>query len=109
MERNGFLSMDNNRQPETELSKSLTSLVAGGMAGMLAKSVIAPLERLKILFQVTHEVFSLSKFPSIFARIIASEGYTGLWRGHSATLLRVAPYAGIQFMVFDMMKRMFIR
>ena len=32
--------------------KSGSALVSGGMAGMLAKTVVAPLERIKIMFQV---------------------------------------------------------
>lgn len=32
--------------------KSLTALVCGGMAGLIAKTIVAPLDRIKIIFQV---------------------------------------------------------
>lgn len=40
---------------------TLKRVVAGGLAGMLAKSVVAPVDRIKILFQVTNERFSFKK------------------------------------------------
>jgi hypothetical protein len=33
------------------------------------------------------------------------EGVRALWRGHAANILRVAPYSGIQFMVYDAIKQ----
>lgn len=40
---------------------TLKRVVAGGLAGMVAKSVVAPVDRVKILFQVTNEKFSFKK------------------------------------------------
>ena len=37
------------------------------------------------------------------------EGMRALWRGHMANILRVAPYSGIQFMVYDCIKSYFER
>ena len=38
--------------------------------------------------------------------IYSREGFLGLWRGNAATVLRVFPYAGIQFAAFDVYKRL---
>lgn len=60
----------------------------GGLAGMLAKSVVAPVDRIKILFQVSSEPFSLRKVFNLMRRIHREEGLGGLWKGNSATMLR---------------------
>jgi solute carrier family 25 protein 42 len=38
---------------------------------------------------------------------VASEGILGLWRGNSATLLRVLPYAGLHFMTHEALEQHF--
>ena len=63
------------------------------------------MERLKIMFQVTNEKFSLRGFPSTILHICHTEGFLALWKGHLAAILRVFPYSGIQFGTFDAMKR----
>jgi hypothetical protein len=55
---------------------------------MIAKSVVAPVDRIKILFQVSSEPFSLGKVRKIIGRIRREEGIAGLWKGNSATMLR---------------------
>jgi Mitochondrial carrier protein len=57
------------------------------------------------MFQVTNEKFSLRKFPHMLINIYKNEGILALWKGHSAAILRVFPYSGIQFATFDFMKR----
>ncbi|CAM9159889.1 unnamed protein product [Ascophyllum nodosum] len=108
MERNLFLSALANGKlayHRDDVMMTLKRVLAGGLAGMLAKSVVAPADRIKILFQVTNERFSFQKVLKIFRDIVALEGPWGLWKGNSATMFRVFPYAGTQFMVFDTVKR----
>lgn len=53
---------------------TLKRVVAGGLAGMLAKSVVAPVDRVKILFQVTNETFSFKKVGCPICSPIAASG-----------------------------------
>eukprot|EP00520_Triparma_pacifica_P019599 CAMPEP_0118654590 /NCGR_PEP_ID=MMETSP0785-20121206/12474_1 /TAXON_ID=91992 /ORGANISM="Bolidomonas pacifica, Strain CCMP 1866" /LENGTH=131 /DNA_ID=CAMNT_0006547267 /DNA_START=790 /DNA_END=1181 /DNA_ORIENTATION=+ len=39
--------------------------------------------------------------------IVRTEGLGGLWKGNFVMMIRVFPYAGVQFMVFDHMKSYF--
>jgi len=86
------------------IPREIRNLFAGGIAGMVAKSTVAPIDRIKILYQVTNNRFRLRNVPLVASHIIKQEGFFALWKGNSATMLRVFPYAGIQFMVFDRCK-----
>lgn len=78
-----------------------------------AKTVVAPLDRVKILFQASNPQFAKytgSSFGVVTAMkdIYHSEGGIGLFRGHSATLLRIFPYAGIKFLAYEQIRSMLI-
>ena len=90
------------------LPRELRSLLAGGVAGMVAKSIVAPVDRIKILYQVSSRSFRLQDVPRIATKIIREEGFQALWKGNTATMIRVFPYSGIQFMVFDRCKTFFL-
>ena len=90
------------------LPKEIRNLLAGGIAGMLAKSFVAPIDRIKILYQVTSAQFRLRDVPKVAYSIIEKEGTAALWKGNTATMIRVFPYSGIQFMVFDYCKVYFL-
>jgi Mitochondrial carrier protein len=119
-EKNGIAST--NHQTHSELDtfvsrisdvykwpKEMRNMLAGGLAGIIAKSVVAPVDRIKILYQVSAAEFHFSSLPSVVRNIIREEGVTALWKGNSATLIRVFPYSGIQFMVYDRMKLFFLQ
>ncbi|OAA32449.1 mitochondrial carrier protein LEU5 [Moelleriella libera RCEF 2490] len=87
--------------------------VAGGVAGCAAKTIVAPLDRVKILFQASNPHFAKytgSSFGVATAMrdIYYSEGGRGLFRGHSATLLRIFPYAGIKFLAYEQIRAVLI-
>uniref|UniRef100_A0A672YY81 Solute carrier family 25 member 42 n=1 Tax=Sphaeramia orbicularis TaxID=375764 RepID=A0A672YY81_9TELE len=72
---------------------ALDSLLCGAFAGAVAKTVIAPLDRTKIIFQVSSQRFSAKVNLSLF-HINKSEGWAArLWRGNSATMVRVIIWA----------------
>lgn len=84
------------------------NLLAGGLAGMIAKSFVAPIDRIKIIYQVSSAPFYLRSVPRVAWNIIQTEGTAALWKGNTATMIRVFPYSGIQFMVFSKFKSYFL-
>ena len=79
-----------------------------------AKTLVAPLDRVKILFQASNPQFarySGSWFGVVTAMrdINRQNGLRGLFRGHSATLLKIFPYAAIKFLSYEQFRATIIK
>ncbi|KAG0331241.1 hypothetical protein BG004_001761 [Podila humilis] len=86
-------------------------MLAGGIAGITAKSAIAPLDRVKILFQASNPQFEkyAGTWTGVFKAgrdIRKAAGIRGLFQGNSATVFRIFPYAAIKFMAYEQYRAM---
>lgn len=86
----------------------LRSGLAGGIAGCAAKTAIAPLDRVKILFQASNPDYQKYSgrwlgVVDAMRRIVDQQGTMGLFHGHSATILRIFPYAAVKYMAYDLL------
>lgn len=75
--------------------------------------MVGPLDRVKILFQASNPQFAKytgSWFGAVMAMrdINRQDGMRGLFRGHSATLLRIFPYASIKFLAYEQIRSVII-
>ncbi|KAM4131991.1 hypothetical protein ACJW30_01G216500 [Castanea mollissima] len=83
-------------------------LLAGGVAGGVAKTVVAPLERVKILFQTRREEFQSIGLLGSFKKIAKTEGVMGFYRGNGASVARIVPYAALHYMTYEQYRRWII-
>ncbi|KAG9416991.1 hypothetical protein AC1031_001374 [Aphanomyces cochlioides] len=89
-------------------STELRSFLAGGAAGIIAKSTLSPIDRVKLLFQVSdHLRFTLRNALSMGVDIAQRDGLLALFRGNTLNLVRVFMSAGIQHSTFDIVRRRF--
>ena len=90
------------------LSQPVTaSFIAGGAAGAVSRTVVSPLERLKILFQVQSSGMNEYK-GSVWkglTRIWQEEGFKGMMRGNGTNCIRIIPYSAVQFGSYNFYKR----
>lgn len=82
----------------------ITSLISGAVAGGVAKTCIAPLDRTKIHFQIHDSQFTLKEALKFLRDTHSQHGFTALWRGNSATMVRILPYAALQYCSHEQFK-----
>jgi solute carrier family 25 phosphate transporter 23/24/25/41 len=83
------------------------AFLAGGVAGAVSRTVVSPLERLKILLQIQsvgREEYKLSVGKGL-AKMWREEGWRGLMRGNGTNCIRIVPYSAVQFGSYSFYKR----
>lgn len=92
----------NHRYPILELFSTICFL---GVAGMCSKTTVAPLDRIKILLQAHSTHYKHLGVFSGLRHIIRKESFFALYKGNGAQMVRIFPYAAIQFTSFEFYKR----
>ena len=93
----------------------LIDLAAGGTAGALSKTVVAPIERVKLLLQTqdsnpkikSGEVPRYTGIGNCFTRVAAEQGIASFWRGNLANVVRYFPTQAFNFAFKDTIKGIF--
>jgi solute carrier family 25 (adenine nucleotide translocator) protein 4/5/6/31 len=77
-------------------SQFLEDFLAGGVSGAVAKTITAPIERVKLIIQTqdanpkirSGEVARYTGIVDCFKRITAEQGVSAFWRGNLTNVLR---------------------
>ena len=77
-------------------------LVAGGFAGMVASSMVYPIEVVKTM--LTMYPGKYGGIVGAFRGVIAEVGPRGLYAGLGPTLVAMFPYVGVEFMIYETAK-----
>jgi len=97
-----------------EFERTCKQLFCGGMAGVLSRSTVAPIDRVKILLQTQGVAAGISanKYGGVVGTVravIQEEGLKMLWRGNGTNCIRIMPYASLQFWSYDFYKGFLLR
>ncbi|XP_034253803.1 graves disease carrier protein homolog [Thrips palmi] len=90
-----------------QTTEKLKTLLSGGVAGMCSKTTVAPLDRMKILFQAHNNHYKNLGVWSGLKAIVKNENIFALYKGNGAQMVRIFPYAAIQFTAYSTYKRTF--
>lgn len=100
-----------NQKPKKSVKGFVTDLLTGGVAASIAKTINAPIERVKIVLQTQHLKPPELHYKGIidaFTRIPQTEGFWSLWRGNGTNVLRYFPTQALNFAFKDQYKAMFL-
>merc|ERR1711990_1357548 len=98
-----------------EKGNPLINLAAGGVSGAVAKTITAPLEKVKLAIQnqdsnprvLSGEMKRYTGMVDCTKRHISELGASSLWRGNVANCVRYVPTAAFNLMFKDTIKGMF--
>ena len=88
--------------------------VAGGISAAVSKTIVAPLERVKILLQIQDASKQIPKdqrykgIVDCFTRVHNEQGFLSFWRGNVVNVVRYFPTQALNFAFKDVYKKMFM-
>lgn len=106
------MSQEQERAPRSKLLSFGHNMISGGLSGIAAKTISAPIERVKLLLQTQFINSSISvqyKGPIDCAkRVLKEEGFLSFWRGNMANVYRYFPQQAMTFGFKDQYRSYFV-
>jgi len=89
----------------------------GGVSGAIAKTITAPIERVKLIIQTqdanprirSGEVPRYTGILNCFSRVYSEQGFLAFWRGNFTNVIRYFPTQAFNFAFKDTLKKIFPR
>merc|ERR1719378_2036583 len=93
----------------------IVDFLAGGISGAVAKTLTAPIERVKLLIQtqdanpkiISGEVARYTGIADCFIRVNKEQGFKAFWRGNLTNCIRYFPTQAFNFAFKDSIKKIF--
>lgn len=83
--------------PAKKQKNFFVDFMAGGISAAVSKTVVAPIERVKLLLQVqdaSPHIAPENRYNGIgdcFTRVYREQGFASFWRGNMANVIRYFP------------------
>nr|QKK35458.1 mitochondrial Mme1 [Starmerella bombicola] len=97
----------------TSLNETLVHFISGFLGDLASSIVYVPSEVLKTRFQLQgpynnksyHSGYNYKGLTSAFRDIVAKEGWSALFHGYKATMLRDLPFSALQFAFYEQFRK----
>jgi solute carrier family 25 (adenine nucleotide translocator) protein 4/5/6/31 len=97
------------------MEELLQDLAAGGVSGIVSKTITAPIERVKLIIQtqdanpkiISGEVARYTGIANCFTRVSAEQGVGAFWRGNTVNCMRYFPTQALNLASKDFFKNAF--
>jgi len=92
----------------------MLDFIAGGISAAVSKTVVAPLERVKLLLQIQDAQKFIPKdqqykgLVDCFSRVHSEQGFLSFWRGNVVNVVRYFPTQALNFAFKDTYKKIFM-
>ncbi|GMS98072.1 hypothetical protein PENTCL1PPCAC_20247, partial [Pristionchus entomophagus] len=96
-------------------TKFFLDLATGGTAAAVSKTAVAPIERVKLLLQVQDVSQSIAAdkrykgIMDVLVRVPKEQGFTALYRGNLANVIRYFPTQALNFAFKDTFQNIFLK
>eukprot|EP01089_Gocevia_fonbrunei_P012865 TRINITY_DN3150_c0_g1_i1.p1 TRINITY_DN3150_c0_g1~~TRINITY_DN3150_c0_g1_i1.p1 ORF type:complete len:323 (-),score=33.06 TRINITY_DN3150_c0_g1_i1:4-972(-) len=107
--------MWNKKVKELNISTIGLDYFIGGVSAGVARTAIAPIERIKLILQTQPSnlhINSEERYKGIkdtFTRVTKAQGVRSLWRGNMVNLVKFFPAQAMNFMFRDIFKEFFLK
>lgn len=100
---------------KSKIEQLVSDLLIGGSIGAISKTIMAPVERVKLLMQtqdsnpdvISGKVERYKGVGDTFRRVAAEQGVVSFWRGNLVNCLRYAPQQGSALAFNDLLNNSF--
>lgn len=83
---------------------SVKLFMIGGVAGVVSRAAVSPLERIKIIFQTQNHNKKYGSITSALVEMYKEEGLKSYFKGNGINCIRMFPTNALQFYFFDFYK-----
>ena len=84
-------------------------LASGALAGALSRTLTAPLDRIKIIYQSVYVKGDTPNLIQGLKGLYVNDGIIGLFRGNMVNVIKATPDAMIKFFVYEKVKTYFMK